>query len=299
MPTAVVALGGNAILPKEADGTKQEELAAIRETVEQLSTLFDDHDVVLTHGNGPQVGALLLQQRYADTELPLDVLVGETQAQIGYLLQQALQNHGREAATVVTQMVVDEDAPGFDDPTKPVGPYYTEDEAAEQSFPTMQVDDSDRPYRRVVPSPVPREIVELVTIERLLDAGTVPICVGGGGIPVVRDDGQLTGVEAVIDKDTASAVLARELDAEKLLILTDVDHAYRAYGTDDQDPITDIGVDELDALLEQGMFGEGSMRPKVAACVRFIRDGGNEAVITTPEQADAALAGETGTRVHA
>jgi carbamate kinase len=298
MPRAVVALGGNAILPKGADETKQAELDAIRTTVNHLSPLLDDYDTVLTHGNGPQVGTLLLQQQFAETDMPLDVLVAETQAQIGYLLQQALQNAGAAASTVVTQVAVDPDDPGFDEPTKPVGPYYTEDAADEQPFPTKKVDDSDTPYRRVVPSPAPQRIVELDTIEQLLDAGAVPVCVGGG-IPMVNEDEQWRGIEAVIDKDRASALLAQELDADLLVILTNVEYAYTDYGTADEAPLEDVTVDELEQLLNDGMFGPGSMRPKVEACINFIRNGGQDAIITTPQQVDAALNGETGTWVTA
>ncbi len=297
MPRAVVALGGNAILPKDADETKAGELDAIRDTVQHLSPLLDEYETVLTHGNGPQVGTLLLQQQFAATGMPLDVLVAETQAQIGYLLQQALQNHGVDAATVVTQVAVDDNDPGFDEPTKPVGPYYTEDEAAEQSFPTMKVDDSDTPYRRVVPSPEPQTIIELDTVEQVLESGTVPVCAGGGGIPVIKKDEQCEGVEAVIDKDRASALLAQELDAELLVILTNVEYAYTNYGTDEQAPLGAVTVDELEQVLDDGMFGAGSMRPKVEACINFIRNGGQEALITTPHELDASLNGETGTRV--
>lgn len=298
MTRTVVALGGNAILPKGSEGTVDEELDAIRKTVAHLSPLLDG-DVVVTHGNGPQVGSLLLQQQYADVVMPLDVLVAETQAQIGYLLQQALRNHGVDAATVVTQVVVDGDDDAFDEYSKPVGPFYTEDEAAEKGFETRQVSDDERGWRRVVPSPEPHRIVEQEQITALLDAGTVPVCVGGGGIPVVETGNGLRGVEAVVDKDHASQLLASELSAERLVFLTNVDHAYIDFGTDEQEPIEDIAVSDLSSSLDAGMFGEGSMRPKVAACITFIDTGGKEAIITTVDRLEDALDGNTGTRVRA
>lgn len=298
MTRAVVALGGNAILPKGSEGTKSEELDAIQDTINHLSTLLDQYDAVLTHGNGPQVGTLLLQQRYAETKMPLDVLVAETQAQIGYLLQQAFRNQtDRAATTLITQILVDEHDPAFEDATKPIGPYYTAEEAEEQEFPTKKVDDSDRPYRRVVPSPEPLQVIESYQIEQMLEDGTIPICCGGGGVPVVRNDG-LHGVEAVIDKDHASELLARELNAELLVILTNVEHAFLNYGTDEQEPLEQVHVDEMAEYLDDGAFGEGSMRPKVEACINFIRNGGKQAIITAPEHLEAALNGKTGTRVE-
>ena len=273
----VVALGGNTLLGEHGLGTIDEQLDVIARTARQISeAIRGGYDVVLTHGNGPQVGNLLLQQeRVSETpELPLDVLVAETQAQIGYLLQQALDNELTDSPdfiTVVTQVVVDADDPAFQDPTKPVGPFYTEAEAAEKSFEARRVSTGDRPYRRVVPSPEPVEIVEGEELTRLVERGNLVITAGGGGVPVVRDDG-LRGIEAVVDKDKASQLLASALGADTLVILTDVD---------------------------AGEFGEGSMQPKIEACLRFIEQGGGRAVVTSPEHLMDALAGETGTRVRA
>lgn len=299
MTRAVIALGGNAIQPKDSTGTIDEMRDAIRDTIQHIEPILSDYEVALTHGNGPQVGTLLLQQDDA-TAMPLDVLVAETQAQIGYLLQQAIRNHAdRAAATVITQVRVDPNDPAFEEPTKPIGPYYTEVEAKKQDFPTMTVDDSDTPYRRVVASPTPQQVLEAYQIEQVLEDGTIPVCVGGGGIPVTRSTDGLQGTEAVIDKDAASELLARELNAERLIILTNVEHAYLHYGTDDQEPVTDVNADELEQFLEDDSFRTGSMRPKIEACINFIRSGGKEAIITTPEHLEAALNGETGTRVHA
>ncbi|MDY6769828.1 MAG: carbamate kinase [Candidatus Nanohaloarchaea archaeon] len=298
---AVVALGGNALVPKGGSGTVEEQREEVQETARHVARLIEDgHELVLTHGNGPQVGALMLQQDAADTPpMPLDVLVAETQAQIGYLLQQALDNEldtAEDFVTVVTQTVVDPDDPGFDDPAKPVGPYYTAEEAEEKDFVTKDVGEGDRSYRRVVPSPTPVSIVEAGEIREMVDRGAHVVCCGGGGVPVVDDDG-LQGVEAVVDKDRASAVLAEDIDADELVILTDVEHAYRDHGGADEEAIGRITADDLAEDVAAGEFGEGSMRPKVEACIRFVRGGGDRAIITAPRRLEAALDGEAGTRV--
>ncbi len=304
MRTTVVALGGNTLLPG-GRGDADAQRAAAEGAADHVARLHGpDRRVVLTHGNGPQVGNRLLQQAAATdvTQQPLDVLVAETQAQIGYLLQQALGPRvaGRPA-TLVTQTVVDGDDPAFDEPTKPVGPFYDADEASEQPFETMAVDGPDgrTAYRRVVPSPEPREVVETDRVADLLDDGAPVVCSGGGGVPVVRTGDGLRGVEAVVDKDLASQVLGAALEAEELLVLTDVEHAYVDYGGPDQRALGAVTPAELREHLDAGEFGTGSMRPKVEACVRFVEAGGERAVITTPENAERALAGETGTRVTA
>jgi carbamate kinase len=300
----VVALGGNTLLGEHGLGTIDEQRDVIARTARRIAdAIRAGYDVVLTHGNGPQVGNLLLQQeRVGETpELPLDVLVAETQAQIGYLLQQALDNELADSPdflTVVTQVVVDPDDPAFRDPTKPVGPFYTEAEAAERPFETRRVATGDRPYRRVVPSPEPVEIVEGEELARLVERGTLVITAGGGGVPVVRDDA-LRGVEAVVDKDKSSELLASDLGAETLVVLTDVEFAYVSYDAPDQRPLRRISAEEVRAHLDAGEFGEGSMRPKMEACLRFVERGGERAVVTSPERLMDALAGETGTRVRA
>jgi len=298
----VVALGGNTLLGEHGPWTIEEQRDAIEETARSVAAAIQDgHEVVLTHGNGPQVGNLLLQQESApDTpQLPLDVLVAETQAQIGYLLQQALDNElsgGRDFITVVTQVVVDPTDPAFEDPTKPVGPFYTEAEADEKPFETRKVSSGDRPYRRVVPSPEPTAVVETEEIDRLVERGDLVICVGGGGVPVVRREG-LRGVEAVVDKDRATRVLASDIGASRLVILTDVEFAYVNFGEPDQRPLRNVPVDELRTHLENGEFAPGSMRPKVEACLGFVENGGELAAITSPENLEAALEGRAGTRV--
>lgn len=299
----VVALGGNTLLGDHGPWTVDAQREVIERTAGQISdAITAGNDVVLTHGNGPQVGNLLLQQEQASEtpQLPLDVLVAETQAQIGYLLQQALDNELTESTdfiTVVTQVVVDADDPAFENPTKPVGPFYTEPEAAEKSFETRKVSSGDRPYRRVVPSPEPVEIVEQQEISRLVERGNLVIAAGGGGVPVVRD-GDIRGVEAVVDKDNTTQLLASELGAGTLVCLTDVEYAYVNYDTPDQRPLRQVSSETLRTHLDAGEFGEGSMRPKVEACLRFVEQGGKRAMITSPERLRAALAGEAGTRVR-
>ncbi|WP_435068884.1 carbamate kinase [Haloplanus sp. C73] len=297
----VVALGGNTLLDAGGSATAADQRKAVERTATHLTDALATDRLVLTHGNGPQVGNLLVQQAAASEtpQLPLDVLVAETQAQIGYLLQQALDNEratATEAMTLVTQVVVDADDPAFDDPTKPVGPYYTESTAAAKPFETARVAEGERPYRRVVPSPDPVEVVEADEIASLVDRGKLVICGGGGGVPVVRDDG-LRGVEAVVDKDLTSASLATALGADTLVVLTDVDHAYVNFGESDQRALERVTAAALREHLDAGEFAAGSMQPKVRACARFVESGGERAIITTPERMEVALDGEAGTRV--
>jgi carbamate kinase len=298
----VVALGGNTLLGERGPWTFDEQVEAVERTAREVAAaVAAGYDVVLTHGNGPQVGNLLLQQERAPEtpQLPLDVLVAETQAQIGYLLQQALDNEltdGADVVTLVTRVVVDADDPAFDDPTKPVGPFYDEVEATGKPFETRRVSRGDRPYRRVVPSPEPLAVVEAGEIARLTGRGTHVVCAGGGGVPVVRDDG-LRGVEAVVDKDRTSRLLASELGADTLVVLTDVEYAYAGFGGPDQRPLREVTADALRAHLDAGEFAPGSMRPKVEACLGFVDGDGERAVITTPDRLGPALDGEAGTQI--
>ena len=300
----VIALGGNTLLGEHGPWTIEEQRAAIEATAKSVvAAIQAGYQVVLTHGNGPQVGNLLLQQEMAPEtpQLPLDVLVAETQAQIGYLLQQALDNEltePKDFITIVTQARVDPGDGAFEDPTKPIGPFYSEAEAAEKLFETRSVSSGTRPYRRVVPSPEPIEIIEADEIARLVERGDLVICAGGGGIPVIRDDG-LRGVEAVIDKDLTTQLLATELDADRLVLLTDVEYAYVNFGTSNQRPIREVTPERLRRHLEDDEFGAGSMRPKVDACLRFIDEGGRLAAITAPDSLGDALVGNAGTRVTA
>jgi carbamate kinase len=302
---AVIALGGNAILSGD-EGTAEEQREVVEETARTVSdAVRASYEVVVTHGNGPQVGALMLQQEGApDTpQMPLDVLVAETQAQIGYVLQQALRNAtDTSSATVVTQVVVDDDDPAFENPTKPVGPWYTAEEARKKPFETHEVKGGNeaRPYRRVVPSPEPHAVVEADEIEHLVEKGVLVVCAGGGGVPVVRDDsGDMRGVETVVDKDRTSRLVAEHVGADLLVFLTDVEHAYLDYGGEDERPLRSVDTDELRAHLDADEFGEGTMRPKVEAALGFVESNdGVEAVITTPERFEDALDGDSGTRLR-
>ncbi len=307
----VIALGGNAIKEPEARGTAEEQLRAVaRSCAEIVRIIADGYRVVVTHGNGPQVGNLLIQQEAAAQlvpPMPLDVCGAMTQGQIGYLIQQQLalklREHGlkRPVATVITQVLVDADDPAFANPTKPIGPFYDEARAEElkrQGYTIRRVTNhGERPYRRVVPSPEPREIIELETIKALVEADQVVIACGGGGVPVVRRDGRLEGVAAVIDKDLASALLASALGAEELLILTDVEFVALDYGTPQQRDLRRMTVKEAKGYLEEGQFPPGSMGPKIEAALRFLNHGGERVVITALDKAYAALHGETGTEV--
>ncbi|MGZ0745768.1 amino acid kinase family protein [Haloparvum sp. AD34] len=312
MPRAIVALGGNTLL-RSGEGTVAEQRERMRKTREDLRPLRErDYDVLFTHGNGPQVGnRLLAEEESSGPAEPLDVIGAETQAQVGYLLQGAFGDaFGPDPAVVVTRTRVDPDDPAFENPTKPIGPYYTESEAAGQPFETTEVHrDGGTAYRRVVPSPRPVSVLEIDRIRTLVrdDAGPV-ICGGGGGVPVVAaDDGdgagessdtdRFEGVPAVIDKDHTSRLVAEAVDADELLLLTDVDAAYLDYGTEDQRPIGATTPSELRAHLDAGEFAAGSMQPKIEACVDFVEAVGGRAILTSPARLGDALRDEAGTRV--
>jgi carbamate kinase len=298
--TVVVALGGNAVLRAGDRGTAAEQRARLGETCEALAPLLED-DVVLTHGNGPQVGNELLRQERAAAEvppLPLFLAVAQTQAEIGALLANELAAAGRGAACLLTHVVVAADDPAFEHPAKPIGPFYKRSRArvVEHERGWTMVEDAGRGWRRTVPSPAPLEIVELEVVRALLASGVVAIACGGGGIPVIRRDGRLDGIDAVIDKDRASALLAAELRAEQLVILTDVPALLRAYGTAAEEPIPALSAAEAEELSHR--LPAGSMGPKVEAAAVFARAGG-EALITSTESLAAALAGLAGTRIRA
>jgi len=299
--TTVIALGGNVLTRKHERGTAAEQLANLRRALPELAPLLEEPRVVLTHGNGPQVGNELLRQERAAAEappLPLWLAVAQTQAEIGALVATELRALAdRPVACVVTHVRVDADDPAFAEPTKPIGPFYSRDEAErlERERGWRIVADAGRGYRRVAPSPQPLEVVELEPIRRLLDAGTLTIACGGGGIPVVARDGRLHGVDAVIDKDRASALLAAALGAERLVILTVEDAVYRGFGRDGEQAVPALRAAEAERLLEE--LPAGSMRPKVEATIAFVRETGGEAVITSPDALADALTGAAGTRV--
>jgi carbamate kinase len=295
----VVALGGNALLQRGQPADAESQRRNVVVAVEALAELAREHEVIVTHGNGPQVGLLALQgEAYRQVRpYPLDVLGAESEGMIGYLLDQELVNalDGRSVATLLTQVIVDVEDPAFADPTKFIGPVY--DRATAESLADerhWQVRADGPHWRRVVPSPEPRSIVELPTIKVLVEAGVLVVCVGGGGIPVLVDrDGRLRGVEAVIDKDRAAALLAKGLDADALLLLTDVAAVERDYGTPQAAPIAHATADELIEL----QLPAGSMGPKVEAAAWFVRVTGGRAAIGSLTEARAVLAGRSGTTV--
>jgi carbamate kinase len=299
--TTVVALGGNALIRPGDRGTAAEQAARLREAATSLKPLLAEPRLVITHGNGPQVGNELLRQERAADEvppLPLYLAVAQTQAEIGALIEAELGPvAGRPIACLLTHVVVDEGDPAFERPTKPIGPFYSSEQAGtlERERGWTLVDERGRGWRRAVPSPAPLEVVELAQIRSLLDSGALPVACGGGGIPVVRRDGRLQGVEAVIDKDRASALLAAALGADRLVILTDVGAVRRGFGTPREEEVRELSTDEADALLAE--LAEGSMRPKVEAAIAVARAGG-EAIITALDRVDDALAGRAGTRIR-
>jgi len=282
-------------------GTAAEQRANLREACTALRPLVDERELVITHGNGPQVGNELLRHERAADEappLPLYLAVAQTQAEIGALIESELQPvAGREVACLLTHVLVAEDDPAFDEPTKPVGPFYDEERAREleRDRGWQVVHDAGRGWRRVVPSPRPLEIVELNAIRALLRSGAIVVACGGGGIPAARRGAHLAGQDAVIDKDRASALLARELGADRFVILTEVPAVYRGFGTDAQEELRTMSLAEAEALIPE--LAAGSMRPKVEACLEFARETGNEALITSPAALAEALAGDSGTRI--
>jgi carbamate kinase len=307
----VVAIGGNSLITDPEHQTVEDQYLAAAETDHHIAALVaEGWDVVITHGNGPQIGFILRRSDLAAHELhevPLDVCGADTQGAIGYLLQQNLINDfnrmgiDKGVVTVVTQVEVDPQDPAFAEPSKPIGSFLTEEDAMrrrdEEGWDI--VEDANRGWRRVVASPMPQRIVEIEAIRTLLDAGLVVIAVGGGGLPVVADSaGALTGVPAVIDKDRASAMLATEIGADLLLISTSVDRVALDFGKPEQRWIPEMSVNEAKKYLAEGNhFLEGSMKPKIEAVVSFVEGGGREAIITSPQNIERALHGETGTRI--
>jgi carbamate kinase len=283
-------------------GTAAEQRANLREACAALRPLLGEEQLVVTHGNGPQVGNELLRQERAAAEappLPLYLAVAQTQAEIGALIESELAPAaGRPVACLLTHVLVAEDDPAFEEPTKPIGPFYDEAKAheleAERGW--KIVHDAGRGWRRVVPSPAPLEVVELEAIRSLLASGTIVVACGGGGIPATRRGEHLAGIDAVIDKDRASSLLARSLDADRLVILTEVPAVYSGFGTNLQEEVRELSASEAAALVPE--LAAGSMRPKVEASVEFVRATGREALITSPAALGEALEGRSGTRIH-
>jgi carbamate kinase len=308
----VIALGGNALLKRGQKGSFDEQYQNVKTTVSKIADLIvGGYKIVLTHGNGPQVGATLLRHEAAKNiapPFPLDACGAETQGFIGYMIQQALRNElksrgiDKYVVTVISRVIVDKHDLAFQNPTKPIGPFYSKDEADKllQERPDLVVkEDAGRGYRRVVPSPDPKIIAERFAIRALVDSGFVVVACGGGGIPIIEEGTQTMGVEAVIDKDLASQRLATLIGANVLVILTDVSGAYVNYGTPEQEMITEITSGKLKNYLREGQFKQGSMAPKVEAAMRFVESGGERAIIAELGSLLEALDGKTGTHVVA
>ena len=309
----VIALGGNAIKQAHEKGTAEEQFKNVATTCDQLVKMNAlGYKLIITHGNGPQAGNLLIQQEEAKNlapPQPLDVVGAMTQGQIGYMFQNILRDYflrnGKDIpiTTVVTQVLVDENDPDFDDPSKPVGPFYTEQVAQElhdtKGYVVKQVKpQGEKTWRRVVPSPEPHTIIEADCIRALVAARAIIIASGGGGVPVKKNpDGTFSGLEAVIDKDKAGNVLAQAVDADIFLILTDVQNACINYGKPDEKALGEITVEEAEKYLEEGHFLAGSMGPKMQAAIRFVKAGGDKAIITSLDHAVDALERRTGTRI--
>lgn len=310
MRRVVIALGGNALLQKGDEESAESMRRSARVAAEVVADVAQGGwEVVVTHGNGPQVGRILLQQEEAHrvvAPMPLDVCGAESQGQIGYLLQVSIgdvfyeRGMDRPVVTVLTLTRVPRDDPAFREPTKPIGPYYGKEKAKrlvrERGYRVAPAP-GDAGWRRVVPSPRPYSIVEAPVIRQLVSSGVIVIAAGGGGVPVVEEGPRLVGVEAVVDKDLAAAILAKDVEADALLILTDVEGVYENFGTPEQLLLPQLTPEEARRRVEAGEFGTGSMRPKVEAAAEFVEGGGKAAIIAALRDGPRALAGQAGTRI--
>lgn len=309
---AVVAIGGNSLIRDKDHQTVEDQYLAAKETAKHLVNMIEQGwDIAIGHGNGPQVGFILRRSEIAHRvegmhELPLDVCGSDSQGAIGYALQQNIQNELRKrgidkiAATVITQVRVDPNDPAFQEPSKPIGSFMEEEDAQRRKEEDGWdvVEDAGRGWRRVVPSPLPQEIMELEAVKAMIKSGTITITVGGGGIPVIRDGDEVRGTAAVIDKDFASGMLANEINADLYLISTDVEKVALNFGKPDQEWVDQMTVAEAKTYLEEGThFAKGSMEPKIKAIVHFLESGGKKAIVTNPENIGRALKGETGTHI--
>ncbi len=301
-PIVVIAFGGNALIQKGQDGTAEQQMENIKIPMRKVVALAPDYRVAISHGNGPQVGNILLQQD-STTEvspMPVDVVGAMTQGQIGYFMEQALERSLAEAGiersflTVITMVEVDANDPLFQNPTKPIGPFYTEAEAAQKPY-RMVV--TDKGHRRVIASPKPIGVVPYNEIKQLIDLDWIVICSGGGGIPVVKDGDGHRGVEAVIDKDLASALLAQEIGADLFIIATDVSGAAINWGKPDQEMLRKVSLAEMHRYVEEGQFPAGSMGPKVNALLGFVEATSKRAIICSIDDIEDAIAGKAGTEI--
>src|SRR5574344_828823 len=296
---AVIALGGNALIRSNEKGTYQEQINNVLRTCDSIANLLEeDYNLVIAHGNGPQVGNILLQneageKKYKVEKMPLDYCVAQTQGSIGYLIDQCLSNTmvrrniNRKIVTLLTQVVVDKDDKGFINPTKPIGPYYKKEEAEnyiKETGAKFKEDPKGNGWRKVVASPKPNEIENIELVKTLANEGYVVVTAGGGGIPVTNDNGYLKGVEAVIDKDLASALTAVKIEADEFYILTDVPKVYINFHKDGELALDTLTIKQAEEYLEQGQFAEGSMAPKIRAALFFVKNGGKECIITEAGQ---------------
>jgi carbamate kinase len=311
LKTAIIAIGGNALIKEGEDGNIYQQFTNARDTCAKLIKVVEmGYDIIITHGNGPQVGDTIRRHENARKIIPpypLGMCVSETVGSMGYMLQQTMQNTvkkskavRKDVVTIITQVVVDEQDPSFQNPTKPIGQFFSKEDIGEiaKAEKWNVVEDSGRGWRRVVPSPRPIRIVEKDTIQHLLEKGKIVIACGGGGIPVIQlEDGTLDGVEAVIDKDYASSKLAQQLDLDELIILTAVDKVSVNFGKPDQKDLDTMSVAEAGKHLENGQFPPGSMGPKIRAAIEFIENGGRRAIIASHENLVEAMAGKAGTRI--
>lgn len=301
-PIVVVAFGGNALIQKGQSGTAEQQFENLQLPMEKVVSLVKDYRMVISHGNGPQVGNILLQQESTDEvpPMPVDVVGAMTQGQIGYMIEATLERILAERGldynflTVMTMTEVDANDPLFQNPTKPIGPFYSEEEAKGKPHRMVL---TDKGYRRVIASPEPTSIVPHREIKFLVDHDWIVVCTGGGGIPVVKEGDAHRGVEAVIDKDLGNSLLAREIGADLFIIATDVRGAAINWGKPDQQVLRDVTLDEMQRHMDEGQFPPGSMGPKVEALLRFVRATGKRAIICHLDEMEAAIAGEAGTQL--
>lgn len=306
----VLAIGGNSLIRDKSHIALSSQYEAIQETSKYVAELIaEGFNMVITHGNGPQVGFLYRRGELARHELPLiplDICGADTQGAIGYMIEMALLNEFRKlgvvkkVVAVVTKAIVERDDPSFQNATKPIGSFMSEEEAQShrKALGWQVLEDSGRGFRRVVPSPIPKEIIELDVIRSLVEEGYIVIAAGGGGVPVIRNEqGNLEGVEAVIDKDFGSSLLARNLSADTFIISTAVDAVYLNFGKENQKPIRRTTLSEIKQYMKEGHFKPGSMMPKIEAIIEFLEGGGNKAIITSPENLLRAVKGEAGTTI--
>ncbi len=299
----LIALGGNALIKKGQTGTIEEQFENLKSPLADIARLSKEHKIILTHGNGPQVGNLLLQQECCDTlpRLPLEILVAQTEGQIGYMIESTLDGElmrqgvdYKPLVTLITYVVVDRNDPAFSNPTKPIGPVYEPDQVTTLPFPVME---TAKGLRRVVASPEPITIVEKREIKQLMELGFIVICCGGGGIPVVREERAFAGVDAVIDKDLVSARLALEVGIDTFIMATDVPGVAIDFGTPREHFLRELSCHDAEKLLKDGQLGTGSMGPKVKAATRFVSQSGRRAIICQVDQIAAAFEGQAGTHI--